>query len=127
MNEFDQFVKHTLRCKYYLRYADDFVFFSSDRQALAEIVRLIVLFLRATLKLELHPNKVSIETVSSGVDFLGWVHFPYHRTLRTVTKRRMFRSVRQVPVDPASVKSYLGLLGHGDSYKLRVNLESLSI
>ena len=127
MNEFDQFVKHTLRCKYYLRYADDFVFFSSDRQALAEIVRLIVLFLRATLKLELHPNKVSIETVSSGVDFLGWVHFPYHRTLRTVTKRRMFRSMRQVPVDPASVKSYLGLLGHGDSYKLRVNLESLSI
>ncbi|MFA5935089.1 MAG: reverse transcriptase/maturase family protein [Candidatus Paceibacterota bacterium] len=28
LNEFDQFVKHKLKAKYYIRYADDFVFFS---------------------------------------------------------------------------------------------------
>jgi hypothetical protein len=28
-----------------------------------------------SLKLALHPRKVSITTVASGVDFLDWVHF----------------------------------------------------
>ena len=28
MNEFDQFVKHSLKAKYYIRYADDFIYFS---------------------------------------------------------------------------------------------------
>jgi len=32
MNKFDQFVKHNLKTKYYIRYADDFVFFSEDRK-----------------------------------------------------------------------------------------------
>jgi hypothetical protein len=127
MNEFDQWAKRGLKVKYYIRYADDFVFFSTDRHQLAEIVRLIVLFLRATLKLELHPNKVSISTGASGVDFLGWVHFPYQRTLRTVTKRRMFKNVQKKPVNPATVQAYVGLMRHGDTYRLRAKLESLSI
>src|SRR3989338_6328626 len=31
MNEFDQFAKHKLKAKYYIRYADDFVIYSKDR------------------------------------------------------------------------------------------------
>jgi retron-type reverse transcriptase len=86
MNEFDQFVKHKVKAKYYIRYADDFVIFSQDRNWLEVILREVKIFLWERLKLELHPCKVSIATLASGVDFLGWVHFPDHRVLRTVTK-----------------------------------------
>ena len=91
MNEFDQFIKHRLKAKYYLRYADDFVVLSSDREYLENMLQHIQQFLAEKLMLQLHPHKVSISTVASGVDFLGWVHFPHHRVLRTVTKRRVFK------------------------------------
>jgi retron-type reverse transcriptase len=119
MNEFDQFAKHELRAKYYIRYADDFVILSPDRQSLVKIFRLIERFLRARLKLELHPDKVFIKTFASGVDFLGWVHFPDHQVLRTATKRRMWRRVGESKTSPEVLVSYLGLLKHGNTYKLR--------
>jgi len=57
MNEFDQFVKHKLKAKYYIRYADDFVFLSEDKNRLLNIIPKISLFLGQWLKLELHPQK----------------------------------------------------------------------
>lgn len=117
MNEFDQFVKHKLKAKYYIRYADDFIILSPDRNHLLEILPYMIVFLRDTLKLEMHPNKVSISTLASGVDFLGWVHFPDHRVLRTSTKRRMFRNIEENS-KPERVHSYLGMLSHGNAFKL---------
>ena len=119
MNEFDQFVKHKLRAKYYIRYADDFVLLSPDREWLEEQLPLIKAFLVERLRLTLHPSKVSIATVSSGIDFLGWVHFPHHRTLRTTTKKRMFKSIKEKDAKDETVQSYLGLLGHGNTLKLK--------
>jgi len=113
MNEFDQFVKHKLRIKNYIRYADDFVILDSDRDKLERIVRYIVLFLHDRLKLELHPDKVSIKTLASGVDFLGWVYFFDHRVLRTATKKRMFRKLAMSD-KPEVLESYIGLLSHGN-------------
>ena len=122
MNEFDQFVKHKLEEKYYIRYADDFVLLSHDRQALEKRLRYIEVFLHNLLKLQLHPNKVSITTVASGVDFLGWVHFPDHRVLRTSSKQRMFRRVEGLEEDSPVVQSYLGLLKHGNTQKVRAKV-----
>ncbi len=113
MNEFDQYVKHKLKVKYYIRYADDFVVMSRDRNYLEVVRQKIEDFLSQELKLQLHPDKVFIKTLASGVDFLGWVHFHHHKTLRTVTKKRMFRKVSE-----KNVMSYLGLLKHGNGYKL---------
>jgi retron-type reverse transcriptase len=117
MNEFDQFVKHRLRARYYIRYADDFVLFSTDRNWLSAQLPLIEDFLRERLGLILNPHKTSLETLASGVDFLGWVHFPYHRVLRTKTKQRMLRRLEQSSSNP-TVQSYMGLLGHGDAFEL---------
>ena len=75
MNEFDQFVKHTLKAKHYVRYADDFMFLSRDEEWLASFIPRIAEFLKLRLALSLHPNKVSIKSFASGVDFLGWIHF----------------------------------------------------
>ncbi len=126
MNELDQWVKRELKVQYYIRYADDFVFMDRDRTKLVKTFQSIERFLRTALALELHPFKVSISTVASGVDFLGWVHSPHHRALRTVTKRRMFKNVRGLPEDSPVVRSYLGLLQHGNAAKLKSQLRLLT-
>jgi len=123
MNEFDQYMKHKLKEKYYIRYADDFVVLSSNKKLLLQNVRYIVHFLNERLKLSLHPDKVFIKTFSSGIDFLGWVHFPDHRVLRTVTKRRMLKNLSQNP-SVESKASYLGLLKWGNTYKIQSKLEN---
>jgi RNA-directed DNA polymerase len=121
MNEFDQFVKHKLQVRHYVRYADDFVFLSDSRQDLENLIFKIPEFLDRRLKLALHPAKVFIKTLASGVDFLGWVNFPHHRVLRTTTSRRMFKRVYQKPTNP-TLQSYLGLISHGNSHKLKTRL-----
>ena len=78
MNEFDQYVKHDLKVKYYIRYADDFIILSQDKSWLEERLFKMGDFLSGELKLDLHPDKVHIKTIFSGVDFLGWVHFSRH-------------------------------------------------
>ena len=117
MNEFDQFVKHELRAEYYIRYADDFVIFSSNRMWLETILPEISNFLTNRLKLTLHPKKVSLTTLASGVDFLGWVHFPDHRVLRPVTKRRMLKRIFFHPTEE-TIASYRGMLSHGNAIRL---------
>jgi RNA-directed DNA polymerase len=119
MNEFDQYVKRALKVKDYIRYADDFVVLTQDRDELLQILKDMRQFLKEKLALSLHPHKVSISTVASGVDFLGFVHFTDHRTLRTVTKRRMLKCCRGLSLESVTLQSYLGLLSHGNTEKLR--------
>jgi RNA-directed DNA polymerase len=119
MNKFDQYVKHRLKAKYYIRYADDFVIMSHDRKYLHKICRYIGMFLQKELKLELHPDKISITTHAAGVDFLGWIHFPTHRVLRTLTKRRMLRNCAGKDENDPVSRSYLGLMTHGNAYRLQ--------
>ncbi len=125
MNEFDQFVKRSLKVKHYIRYADDFVFFHENKIYLETILSLIDTFLSDVLKLSLHSDKVFIQTFSSGVDFLGWVHFPTHRVLRTTTKKRMFRRVA-THLNASTIQSYLGLLSHGDAHTLSEKIRVLA-
>ena len=124
MNEFDQFMKHQLKAKYYIRYADDFVVLSSDKARLHSMLRKMREFLLTKLHLTLHPNKVSITTIASGIDFLGWVHFLDHRVLRTTTKRRMLKRISKNPADNV-IQSYLGLLRHGNTQKLQEVVQQL--
>jgi retron-type reverse transcriptase len=116
MNEFDQFVKHELKAKCYVRYADDFVILDATRLNLVRVLPLISRFLDSRLKLSLHPDKVCIRSFASGVDFLGWVHFPDHRVLRTSTKRRMTNRLQGA--NDAVRASYKGLLRHGNTKKI---------
>ncbi len=119
MNEFDQYVKHKLKTRYYIRYADDFVILARKKSQLESLVPQIADFLEPYLKLTLHPRKVSIATFASGIDFLGWVHFPDHRVLRTSTRRRAVRNCAGMEAGDPVVRSYLGLSSHGRARGLR--------
>lgn len=124
MNEFDRFVKQDLKFKYYLRYADDFLFLSPYKDELLSLRPRLEEFLERELKLSLHPQKVFLKTLASGVDFLGWIEFGDHRVLRTVTKRRMMKKIA-VNNKPATLASYKGMLRHGNSNKLLKKLNLL--
>ncbi len=117
LNELDQFLKHRLKAHHYIRYADDFAVLSEDRPHLDAARLAITDFLHRYLKLELHPDKVSIKTIASGVDFLGWVHFPDHRVIRTTTKRKMLRRLDEHPTSE-TVVSYSGMLRHGNAHRI---------
>lgn len=124
MNKLDHFVKRELKVKYYIRYADDFILLSENKRQLENILAKISRFLESRLKLALHPDKVYIKTLASGVDFLGWVHFLDHRILRKSTKQRMFRRIVVNPKNE-SYQSYLGILDHGNASKIERELEKL--
>jgi hypothetical protein len=118
MHEFDMFMKQELKVKYYIRYADDFAVLSDDKAYLEELLPRMELFLNSGLKLLLHEHKVYIKTYTTGVDFLGWVHFPYHRQIRTTTKRKVIVKLRGYP-KRETIGSYRGLLEHGNTYELQ--------
>ena len=110
-------MKQTLKVKYYIRYADDFVILSEEKGHLENLILVIGKFLKDKLQLSLHKDKVFIQTFSSGTDFLGWVHFPYHRVPRTSTKKRMLKRIKEFPTEE-TLASYWGLLKHGSTYNL---------
>lgn len=114
MNEFDQFVKHTLRIKGYIRYADDFILLDTNPEILKSLIPLIETFLQSQLDLTSHPDKIVFRNYRSGIDFLGFVSFPYHRVLRTRTKHRILKKVT-----PKNFPSYSGQLSHCRSLGLR--------
>lgn len=130
MNEFDQFLKHKLKIKYYIRYADDFVILGENREFLEKLALEINNFLNDKLKLSLHQDKIVIRKYHRGIGFLGYVSFPRHRILRTKTKKRMFKKIskklqelRRGIISKESfnqvIQSYFGIIKHCNGYKLK--------
>ena len=139
LNELDQYVKHTLKCKYYVRYCDDFIILGTNREILFETVRKVQKFLDNILFLSLHPDKILIRNVRRGIDFLGYIILPYHRVMRTKTRRRIigkitkkrdeFESERGSVSEKSfrqSLESYLGCVGHCNGYDLKNEIILLS-
>ena len=129
LNELDQFIKHRLRVKFYLRYADDLVALSERKADLQELLVQIERFLHENLRLTLHPQKIVLRPLEQGIDFLGYVTLPRHRMLRTTTERRMRRRIGEKHVLYCSggiteeslnqcLQSYLGIMSHADTYEL---------
>jgi len=73
LNGLDQFVKHRLKCRYYLRYCDDFVLLSKERDQLLIWRERIEAYLKEELQLELNRKRQRLQPVSNGIDFLGYI------------------------------------------------------
>jgi RNA-directed DNA polymerase len=138
LNELDQFMKHDLRERYYLRYCDDFIILSENKNHLKNMIVIIDEFLQTKLRLSLHPNKIIIRKHRQGIDFLGYVVLPNHRVLRTKTKRRIIKKIRKKNMDlkchsiseesfNQSLQSYLGVLRHCRGYKIKKEIEKAQI
>ena len=85
----------------------------------------ITKFLKETLALCMHPNKVYLQTIASGVEFLGWVHFPSFRALRKSTEERARYHVLNNP-SAQTLASYVGILKYGDTHGLQKELKNIA-
>lgn len=133
MNELDQFVKHKLQVKYYLRYVDDFVILHNNKITLDEYKENIVLFLRDFLALDLHPTKSKITFLRRGISFLGFRIFPWHKLLKKSNIKKYTRKLDEykefykegiITYDNIynSFQGWQGYVSHGDTYKLRTKV-----
>lgn len=140
LNELDQFVKHTLKCRYYIRYVDDFVILGRSVEELLAYKHRIQCFLRDQLRLKLR-DAYYLKSVDQGVDFLGYIVRPHYCLVR----RRVIGNLRQrlqhfqsqclchegqrltithehAQQLRAIIASYWGHLKHASSYRLKQSL-----
>ncbi|MCC7405018.1 MAG: group II intron reverse transcriptase domain-containing protein [Bdellovibrionales bacterium] len=134
LDALDQFVKHTLRVKYYYRYVDDWVILGESPGELNNQFDAIQEFLQSKLALELHPFKKQIAPIYQGIDFIGYIHKPYRRQIRTRTAGKMVSLVHQWKKSPYaleddalidlrnSLNSYFGISRWGSTYRLRKHI-----
>ena len=134
LNELDQYAKHVLKIRYYIRYMDDVIILHPDKKYLWQLKQEIEVFLNKYLRLVLN-NKTSVRTADYGIDFCGYRVWSTHRKLRKKTALKMKRRLKYLQraytrrdVDfeqvNSSVQSYLGLMKHCNSYKLQKKLFS---
>jgi len=91
LDEIDQFIKHKLKAKHYIRYVDDFVILHNDKILLEYYKEMINKFLKHNLELELHPEKSKILLLKQGTSFLGFRIF-YHYKLLIKRNLRKFKN-----------------------------------
>jgi RNA-directed DNA polymerase len=99
LNELDQFVKHKLRAKCYIRYVDDFVILDTSYEKLTEYKCRIEKFLEGKLSLMLHPDKSRIISLEQGVEFLGMKIFPNHKLIKQKNLRKFKRKYAELCSD----------------------------
>ena len=96
LNELDQFVKHKLRARYYIRYVDDFVILHHSTERLNIYKEQIDVFLKERLSLELHPDKSKILALHKGVGFLGFRNFFHHKLVTKKNLRKFERKLSEM-------------------------------
>lgn len=123
LNQLDQFVKHQLKARYYLRYVDDFVILSQDVAELEDFRKKIGGFLTESLRLQLHPKRHKLMPVSAGIDFLGYIVRQDYILVRRRVLNNLKAKLRIKTVDPekmrATIASYLGHFKWANTYRLK--------
>ena len=135
LNEFDCFIKYKLGCRHYGRYVDDFVIVHKDKEYLKSVIPLLKKYLRNELFLELHSKKIYLQHFSKGVNFLGTVIKPHRIYIQNHIKGNFYRKIQHwnnflvkegrgltsqdIRQFLSSLNSYLGLMKHYNTYKLR--------
>ena len=133
LNELDQFVKHKLKAKYYLRYVDDFVVLHNSKELLENCKEQINNILKNELKIELHPDKSKIIPLLKGISLLGFRTFYYHKLLRKSNLKKFLRKLAELKEKlnlcliteddlAESVQGWVGYAMHGNTYSLRKTL-----
>ena len=82
LDELDQFVKRTLKCRYYVRYVDDLVLLDTNPETLRQWREAIAAFVGERLELHLRERHAKPQPATRGIDFVGWNTFWNHRRPR---------------------------------------------
>lgn len=128
----DMLVKHGWKKSAYVRYCDDFLFFSNSKTELNKIKELLIDFLNNKLKVTL--SKCDIFKTTQGVDFLGYRHFPngvmlvrkstakrQKRKMKLLEKRINERTISKETA-LAKIASAHGICSHANAHNFEVKL-----
>ena len=122
LNELDQFCKHDLHIRYYIRYMDDIIILWPDKNELFQILAEIERFLDEELHLELN-KKTCIRPAWLPVTFVGAQITAKKIVMRKSTRKRMFRRMKfikglfeagKIAFEKVNntMQSYFGLIQH---------------
>ena len=139
LNELDQFIKHQLKARHYVRYVDDFVLLHDSPAQLQAWRSAIEGFLHQRLGLALR-DAGRLAPIANGMDFLGYIVRPHYLLVRrrvlghlhsklVYTRRQWQRpdgSLRCTPQQAdqlhAMLASYWGHLQHAHSRNARAQV-----
>jgi len=128
LDNLDQFAKHSLHLKKYIRYMDDIIILGKSKTELWEVKNRIERFVNNELKLNLN-NKTRVGRSKNGIEFIGLRIFPYKRKIKRQTINRMksrLKYMRKAYKDSRKTKeeleatesSYRALLKCSNAYGL---------
>lgn len=123
LSRFDHYVKEVLQVRCYFRYCDDLVFLSTNKSELHALLSEVKTYFGVKLKLNV-KNDYAIRPISSGIDFVGFVHYShdYVRLRRSIAlnlRRKLTRILKRVrrsgyigENDISTINSYYGWVKH---------------
>jgi len=117
LDELDQFVKHRIGARHYVRYVDDFVLLHESPQWLNDAKAQISDFLQHRLSARLNDRKTILQPIDTGIDFVGQVIKPWRRITRRKTTNNAFARVNTIEPDELfeTANSYFGLFRQADA------------
>ena len=129
LNDFDHFVKRELKCPAYVRYVDDFLLFSNEKEVLKDWRKRIIEKLE-TLRLRLHEEKAQIYPTEAGIPFLGFRVYPEFRWVKQRKviqfRRKLKRLLEEYRNDnlpfsklDASIRGWINYVRYADTWGLR--------
>lgn len=135
LNELDQYCKHELHIRYYVRYMDDVIILANDKRKLHEYEDKIRVFLKDNLRLDLN-SKTAIRPVEMGIEFVGFRTWGTYKRIKKSTAKRMKRSVKHLTMLLATkqitrehfdrcMASYSGILKQAKADHLKAKLNEI--
>lgn len=127
LTAFDYYVKYTLGLDI-VRYADDFIVGHHNLEYLKKCIPLMMSFASKQLLLTIHPDKLYIQECKKGTTFVGAIikRDRIYCGRRAIGKMYMKMKSRYAKYNKdnldsfiSSVNSYLGLIRHYKTYKIR--------
>ena len=129
LNELDQYIKHELKIKYYIRYMDDFIILTDTKEEARKYYNKIKEFLRNNLKLKLN-SKSRYYPSKQGINFCGYIIHEDYVLVRKRSKKKFKKKIKKwneeykegtLDKNKAllSINTWLGHISHADSYNLK--------
>ncbi|MBO4693061.1 MAG: RNA-directed DNA polymerase [Clostridia bacterium] len=124
----DNFCKHELRIRDYIRYCDDFLLFSDDKAYLHDCRKRIEDFIG---KYELTYSKADVFSIKQGIDFCGYRHFDNYILLRKSTAKKEIKRLKELPGEfesglitkdemRSTIDSIMGWQKHANTHNLQI-------
>ena len=91
----DHYIIHNLKCKYYVRYMDDFIIMHNDYNYLKEVRDKIVYLLENKYKLNVNLKKTNITKEKEFFSFLGYSYKVVNNKIITKIRRANYEKIKK--------------------------------